>query len=447
MNKSKTLFLVSLGCPKNLVDSELMLGMLEKTGYSVCETPEEAQLILVNTCGFIQSAVEEAVDQILELASLKLEDPTKLLVVTGCLVQRYGKDLSKEMPEVDLFIGTDGFQNIISQIDNLLNSRTQIFAPLVDPAFLMDSSLPRRISTPAHRAYLKITEGCSNCCSYCMIPSIRGGLRSRTVADIISETKMHDSNHVKELTLIAQDLTAYGIDFNEPEVNLVALLKEIVSNSTIPWIRLLYLYPARLSEQLLDLMVETPRILPYFDIPLQHVSDRILKLMNRPYSLKESESLIERIRHKLPQAAIRTTFMVGFPGETQEDVNMLARFMERYELDHVGIFTYSNEEGCKATSLPDHCLENIKEDRRRELMASQSDISKKKNKRFIGRSEKVLVEGISKETDLLVEGRTRFQAADIDGCVYINSGECNPGDIVDVKFSEAHIYDLVGEIV
>jgi ribosomal protein S12 methylthiotransferase len=252
---------------------------------------------------------------------------------------------------------------------------------------------------------------------------------------------------VRELTLIAQDLTAYGIDFGKKDLNLVTLLKNILAHSSIPWIRLLYLYPARLQDELLDLMAENPRILPYLDLPLQHVSDRILKLMNRPYSLAETEKLIERIRLKLPNSAIRTTFMTGFPGETEKDIDTLAQFMRNFELDHVGIFTYSNEEGCNARKLPNHCPEEVKEQRRDRLMELQSSIAKKINSRFIGKTEQVLVEGVSRESELLLEGRTRFQAPDIDGCVYINAGKCAAGEIVNVTISEAHIYDLVGEIV
>ena len=445
---SKTVFLVSLGCPKNLVDSEVMLGSLEKSGYKVCEFPEDASLLLVNTCGFIQPAVEEAIDRILELAKEKEADPSKILAVTGCLIQRYGKNLQKDLPEVDLFIGTDGFMDIVDQLDKFMADKVSLMAPLsAKPSFIMNSSMPRTISTPKHRAYIKITEGCSNKCSYCMIPSIRGGLRSREPSDILVEIADLEKMGLKELTVIAQDVTAYGIDIPQSDVNIVTLLKQIIDQCNIPWIRLLYLYPARLRDDLLKLMADEPRILPYLDIPFQHVSERILRLMNRPYSLQETEKLIERIRKILPKSAIRTTFMVGFPGEREEDVEMLANFMEKYQLDNVGIFTYSNEEGCQATKLPDHCPEEIKEARRDRLMALQAEISKNKNKRFIGRTEQVLVEGVSQESELLLEGRTRFQAPEIDGCVYITSGECQPGDIVNVTFSETHIYDLVGEIV
>jgi len=443
----RKLYLVSLGCPKNLVDSELMLGSLQQSGFEVCQTPEEAQVILVNTCGFIQSAVEEAIDEILQLIECKQSDPGKLLVVTGCLVQRYGASLKEELPEVDLFIGTDGFVDIAARIESLLSHRKQTEVLLRQPDFLMSSSNLRTVSTPKHRAYLKITEGCSNRCSYCMIPSIRGKLRSRALTDIVTEAQHLDQQGVKELTLVGQDLTAYGIDLRSQKADLSALLGVLLDETDIPWIRTLYLYPHRITDSLLERMAESQRLLPYLDIPLQHVSDSILRLMNRPYGYSKIEDLFSRIRKSLPKAAIRTTFIVGFPGETSKDLQMLESFMQTYRLNHVGIFPYSNEEGCAAAKLPNHCSEALKEERMEQLMAVQAEISLAKNQEFVGRVEQVLVEGLSRETDLLMEGRTRFQAPDIDGCVYINDGQCSAGEIVDLKITEAHTYDLVGEIV
>ena len=444
---NRKLYLVSLGCPKNLVDSELMLGSLQKSGFEVCQDPGESHLILVNTCGFIQSAVEEAIDEILQLLEFKKEDPDKLLVVTGCLVQRYGDSLKDELAEVDLFIGTDGFIDIATKVEALLSKRKSVEVLVQQPTFLMDSSSPRTVSTPQHRAYLKITEGCSNKCSYCMIPSIRGKLRSRELADIIVEAQRLESQGVKELTLVGQDLTAYGIDLSGQKTDLTSLLSQLLKETTIPWIRTLYLYPHRIKDSQLELIAESPRLVPYLDIPLQHVSDSVLRLMNRPYGYSKLEELFSRINEKLPNAAIRTTFIVGFPGETPEDVDMLEEFMLKFKLDHVGIFTYSNEDGCEAAKLPNHCPESLKEERMQRLMAIQAEISLAKNKEFVGSVEQVLVEGLSKETDLLLEGRTRFQAPDVDGCVYINDGDCRAGDIVNLKFTEAHTYDLVGEIV
>ncbi|MDH3330492.1 MAG: MiaB/RimO family radical SAM methylthiotransferase, partial [Desulfobulbaceae bacterium] len=300
----KRLHLVSLGCPKNLVDSEVMLGRLERDGYSIVEDPAAADLLLVNTCGFIGPAVEEAIDEILRLSAFKEDDPDKLLVVTGCLVQRYGADLQKELPEVDLFTGTDGFQ----EIDLLVRQAAQSSGALVDlrPAgFVMDSSSARRLSTPFFRAYLKVTEGCDNRCSYCLIPSIRGRLRSRVVSDLLTEAQNLQAQGVRELTLIAQDLTAYGNDLADGS-DLVQFLQGLLAETDIPWIRLLYLYPTCISHELLQLMAEQPRILPYLDIPFQHVCDSILKKMNRRYTSADIEKLLERIRYYLPECSVRT---------------------------------------------------------------------------------------------------------------------------------------------
>jgi ribosomal protein S12 methylthiotransferase len=442
----RTVFTVSLGCPKNLVDTELMLGLLVEAGFAPCEEAEEADLLLVNTCGFIQSAVEEGIEEILTLAEVKARWPEKKLVVVGCMVQRYGADLAGELPEVDLFIGTEGTQDIVRRVQALVQGE-EPQVHLAPPTFLQDSTMPRKLSSPAHRAYMKVTEGCANRCAYCLIPSLRGELRSRHLADLVNEVGMLAENGVQELTLVAQDLTAYGHDLGPGAPHLVELLRALLAASEIPWFRLLYLYPTRVNAELLEFMAANPRIVPYLDIPLQHVSDSVLKGMNRPYGRQQIEALLARIRSLLPQAAIRTTFMVGFPGETEADVRQLAEFMEEQKLAHVGIFGYSNEEGCAAYTLPGQCSEEEKSERRQRLMELQSGISLAKNQAMVGRVEKVLIEGWSRETDLLLEGRTRFQAPEIDGCVYINAGVGNPGDIVEVLITEAHPYDLVGEII
>lgn len=441
----KRLHLVSLGCPKNLVDSEVMLGKLEADGYSVVEDPTEADLLLVNTCGFIGPAVEEAIDEILRLAAFKEDDPEKLLVVTGCLVQRYGKELQKELPEVDLFTGTDGFQ----EIDELIRQATGSGEVLVDlrPAdFIMDSSSARRLSTPSFMAYLKVTEGCDNRCSYCMIPSIRGRLRSRKINDLVAEAQQLQAQGVRELTLIAQDLTAYGNDLDDATL-LVALLRELLEHTGIEWIRLLYLYPTGISDDLLGLMASEERILPYLDIPFQHVSDSILKKMNRRYTQADLEHLLQRIRLSLPECAIRTTLMVGFPGETDSDVEVMEKFLQKWELDNVGIFRYEDEDGCAAFHFTDKVVDDVMQQRYDRLMELQADICNKKQQRYVGRIETVLVEGVSRESDLLLEGRTRFQAPEIDGCVYITAGTANMGELAQVRITEAHTYDLVGELL
>lgn len=440
----KRVHLTSLGCPKNMVDSEVMLGLLLAAGYQPVAEPAAAELLLVNTCGFIESAVREGIDTILALADEK--QPGARLVVTGCMVQRYGPQLAAELPEVDLLLGTEEVAQIVARIDRLAAGEAFTLTAAAAPRFLMNADLPRRLATPPHRAYLKVTEGCSNRCSYCLIPSIRGPLRSRPLADILREAEGLAAAGVRELTLVAQDLTAYGLDLGARGPRLPDLLQGLLQHTDIPWLRMLYLYPTRVDDRLLELVAAQPRILPYFDIPLQHVADPILRAMNRPYGEAAARALLARIREILPEAAIRTTFMVGFPGETAADVKRLARFMEEGALDHVGIFAYANEEGCAAAALPDHCRPATKKARRDRLMKLQADISLARNRRWVGQEVEVLVEGVSSESELLLEGRAWFQAPEIDGCVYITDGQCRPGELVKVRISDAHPYDLVGEI-
>ncbi|MCW5212384.1 30S ribosomal protein S12 methylthiotransferase RimO [Desulfobulbus sp. TB] len=454
MTVQKKMHLTSLGCPKNLVDSEMMLGLLELKNYITVEDPAEAELLLINTCGFIRPAVEEAVDKILELAEYKQDDPTKKLVVTGCMVQRYGKELQKELPEVDFFVGIDEEKNISSLLtENTKNTDKRPDTPLLflhqPSTFLADSHVPRRLATPFFRSYLKITEGCNNRCTYCMIPAIRGDLRSRPVQDLLVEAKSLEQRGVKELALIAQDLTAYGDDFGagDKKDNLVTLLRQLLAKTDIPWFRLLYLYPSLVSAELLELMAEQPRILPYLDIPFQHVSDPVLQRMGRRYGQQELEQLISMIRQIVPNCALRTTMMVGFPGETEDDVQKLLDCLQRWQIDHLGVFSYEAEQGSVAADFSGQVDKEIGEERFARVMALQAEISTQQLKQYVGNKEPVLVEGVSQETDLLLEGRTRYQAPDIDGCVLINDGTARPGDILTVEITEAHTYDMVGRII
>ncbi len=441
----KTLYMVSLGCPKNLVDSEVMLAALEQVGYSVVEQPEDASLLLVNTCGFIRPAVEEAIDEILALAVYKEDDADKILVVTGCMVQRYGSELITEMPEVDLFVGLDDFCHIAQLILDIRTKNRIVTNP--GPAvYVMDSSVSRRVSTPFFRSYLKITEGCDNLCAYCMIPSIRGRLRSRPIKDLLVEASFLEQSGVRELSLIAQDLTAYGNELGSQE-NLVRLLGGLLESTAIPWLRLLYLYPSSVTDSLLQMMAEQPRILPYLDIPFQHVSDRVLHAMNRHYNRSVLDDLVQRIRRYVPGCAIRTTMLVGFPGETEADVVSLVEALKTWQLDHVGVFQYQDEEGSVAAGFLQKIGDEEKASRYQWVMETQAEISERLQQRFVGRVEPVLIEGFSQESDLLLEGRSRYQAPEIDGCVYITSGQVHPGDIVPVQITEAHTYDLVGEVV
>jgi ribosomal protein S12 methylthiotransferase len=440
----KKLHITSLGCPKNLVDSEVMLGILEKDGWVVGEDPETSDVLLINTCGFIQPAVEEAIDEILAMVSIKDQFPRKLIVVTGCLVQRYQEKLKREFPEVDLFVGTEGVADIAGLLDGLVAGRFKKSLQLKD-RFLMSSEMPRRLSTPFFRAWLKVTEGCGNNCAYCMIPSIRGSLRSREVTDLVEESLRLEREGVKELTLIAQDLTAFGNEKGKRD-HISKLIGEILHRTSIPWIRLMYLYPTGITDELLGLMAAHSRIVSYLDIPFQHISDPVLKKMNRRYGREDLYRLLEKIRSILPDIALRTTLLLGFPGETERDIDLLEGFLKDAEIDHVGVFAYANEEGCASESFPGQCSEEEKKARVDHILSLQADISSRILKKYVGRTEPVLVEGLSRETDLLLEGRTRFQAPEIDGCVLITEGQANPGEIVTVRIDETQVYDLVGAI-
>ncbi|MGB3209877.1 MAG: 30S ribosomal protein S12 methylthiotransferase RimO [Desulforhopalus sp.] len=437
--------LISLGCAKNLVDSEVMLGSMAIGGWELVDNPDDADLLILNTCGFIQPAVEEAITEIFELVSLKEQRPDKKIVVVGCLVQRYKKNLPEELPEVDLFLGTEAAAEIAEYIARMETGDLPDRVVLPGRT-LMTSDTPRVLSTPVFRSWLKITEGCDNRCSYCMIPSIRGHLRSRTTEDLIHEAQKVQEYGVKELSLIAQDSTAYGNDLGKGQ-DIVHLMHQLLRRTNIPWLRLLYLYPTGISDELLHLMADHPRIVPYLDIPLQHVSDKILSSMNRRYDAAQLYAKIDRIRAKIPDIAIRTTFLVGFPGETDNDFLELETFLEKMHIDHVGVFPYANEEGCPSELFVNQVPDEEKLRRRDYLLEVQSKISAGIQKKYIGRVEQVLVEGLSEETDLLLEGRTRYQAPEVDGCVYINDGVASPGDIVQVHITDTQIYDLVGGIV
>jgi len=441
----KKLYITSLGCPKNSVDSEVMLGILEKDGWIVKDVPEESDVLLINTCSFIQPAVEEAIEEILALVEIKERFPEKFVVVTGCLVQRYQETLKPEFPEVDLFVGTEGVADIGKLFDSLVAGKLKNSLELKD-RFLMTSEMPRKRAAPFYRAWLKVTEGCSNNCAYCMIPSIRGSLRSREVSDLVKESIRLEQEGVKELTLIAQDLTAFGNEKGKKD-HISRLIREILQRTTMPWIRLMYLYPTGITDDLLELMATHSRIVPYLDIPIQHVSDPILKKMNRRYGMEDLYRLLEKIRSVLPEIALRTTLLLGFPGETEHDITRIEDFLQDAQIDHVGVFAYANEEGCGSENFPDQCSEQEKKARVDHVLSLQAEISRRLLRKYVGRIEPVLVEGLSSETDLLLEGRTRFQAPEIDGCVLITEGEATPGEIVPVRIDEAQVYDLVGGIV
>jgi ribosomal protein S12 methylthiotransferase len=439
-----TIHLVSLGCAKNLVDSQYVLGSLAAAGFQAVEEAAATTVLLVNTCGFLQAAVEEGIDEILRLAAYK-QRPEQKLVVFGCMVERYGGELAKELPEVDLFLGVEPFATIAAEIQALLAGGAGKRLNLAKTT-VISSQQPRLLASPRHRAYLKITEGCDNRCSYCMIPAIRGPLRSRMIDDLTREAVWLEQKGVRELSLIAQDLTAFGCDLGDRS-QLTALLAALLRETTIPWIRLLYLHPKGVDNGLIELVAAESRLLPYLDIPIQHASSRILAAMHRRYDRAFIEKMVRNIRSFIPDISLRTTLLMGFPGEKDADVAEVISLLTELRFNHVGVFAYSNEEGAASAHLPEQCPEEEKENRRGQVMAAQADISAARQKTYIGQTLDVLVEGVSAESDLLLEGRTVYQGPEVDGCVYINEGAATPGDIVRVHIDEAHTYDLVGGIV
>ncbi len=437
-------YLVSLGCAKNRVDSEVMLGALQQAGWEFVAKAEQADILLLNTCGFIQPAVEEAIEETLALAAVKLAAPEKKLVVVGCFVQRYKHSLEKELPEVDLFIGTEAPDSIALLIEDLY-AGVLTEKVILPRRFLMSSRSPRQLTT-SHMAWLKITEGCNNHCAFCKIPSIRGKLRSRAINDLVAEARSLEEQGVREICLIAQDTTAYGDDL-APADTLENLLQSLLANTDIAWLRVLYLYPSGVTEGLLSLIAEEKRIVPYLDIPFQHASDSVLQRMNRHHSADDLEDLLLRLRSHIPELALRTTFLVGFPGESEADFLELVDFMRRHRLNHVGVFPYCNEDGVAASRFDRQVPEEERLRRQQYLLDIQREISCDIQQRYVGRIEPVLVEGVSAESDLLLAGRTRFQAPEVDGIVYINDGVATPGEITQIEITEAHEYDLVGRVV
>jgi ribosomal protein S12 methylthiotransferase len=437
--------LVSLGCPKNLVDAEVMLGYLAREGYGVTTDERDADIIIVNTCSFIKEAKQESIDTILDLADRKHDARCRLLIVTGCLPQRYQEELAKELPEVDIFVGTGDYPRIAEIIAEHRTSAGQL-RYTGDPNFLYDEHLPRLKSSPYYSAYLKIAEGCSNRCSYCVIPSLRGGFRSRPLDLLLEEAGTLVAGGVKELNLIAQDITAYGSDL-APGTSLEMLVGELAKLEGLSWIRLLYVYPDGITDGLIRLVKNEAKVCKYLDIPLQHISDPVLKRMNRRSSEADIRSLIARLREEIPDLALRTSLIVGFPGETEEDFKKLLHFVEEVQFDRLGVFCYSREEGTPAAVMPDQVSERLKRERHRKLMRTQARVSFKRNRRLIDTVEQVIVEGYSEETELLIKGRSSRQAPDIDGQVYITAGNARPGDIVNLRITDSSDYDLIGEIV
>ena len=443
---------VSFGCPKNLVDSEVMMGQLKANGYELTADASDADTVVVNTCGFIESAKQESIDAILEAARLKTEGKAQRLIVAGCLVERYRDELKAEMPEVDAFIGTSQINEILAVCDPNVNTRSLPVIPLGNQSatYLYDESTPRVLATPSHYAFIKIAEGCDRPCAFCFIPQMRGHFRSRRFGSIVAEAHQLAEEGVKELILVAQDSSRYGEDLGKDDA-LAHLLRELAQTNGIEWVRVMYTYPTHISDGFLDVMAEEPKAVKYLDMPLQHASQNVLKLMKRGGNRESLERLIKRVRARVPGIGVRTTFITGFPGETEADFEELLTFVKNVEFDRVGVFTYSDEEGTPAYDLPNKVDPKIAKQRRDRLMKEQGKIAKRKHKAMVGELVSVMFEGESTESELLWQGRMATQAPDIDGCVLINDTPEGfipvEGEMVNVLITEAQQYDLVGRIV
>jgi len=437
----ETVCLVSLGCPKNLVDSEVILGLLSKEGYALTTDPSRGDIIIVNTCSFIKDATQEAIETIFRLTPYKREGRCRLLIVSGCLPQRYGRILEKELPEVDLFVGTGSFQ----KIPQLISKRGEKKCYLSGQTFLYSEKTPRVLSTPSYTAYLKIAEGCSRTCTFCTVPMIRGPYRSRRIRSVLKEAEILATQGVKELILIAQDTTLYGQDLQDG-TSLEKLLKQLIGIGGLRWIRLLYAYPeaSRFSEGLLELISKEEKICPYLDLPIQHIDDEVLRRMGRRSKGREIRNLIQKLRSAVPGIALRTSLIVGFPGETESQFERLLQFVEEAQFEHLGAFKYSPEDGTPAFRLRNPVPEEIKEERYKILMEAQKKISFKTYRKMVGRTAEVLIEGFDGEKGAL-RGRIKTQAPEIDGSVFLE-GKAQPGDWVEVMITQALPYDLIGRI-
>lgn len=437
--------IITLGCDKNRVDSEHMIGMLvARKGFELTNELNEAEVIIVNTCGFIGDAKEESIQTIIETGQYKAEGKLKKLVVAGCLAQRYAEDLLEEMPEIDALIGTGDIDKIEEVLDEVMDDNRVIRSESLD--FLANAETERILTTASHTAYLKIAEGCDRKCTYCIIPKLRGRLRSRQIEDIVAEAKALAESGVRELNLLAQETTEYGLDiFGKKSLDI--LLKELVKVEGIEWIRTYYMFPNSVTESLIETMKEEEKVCNYFDIPIQHISSNMLQKMGRAKSGEQIKSILNKIRKDIPDATIRTTVIVGFPGETEDDFEELKEFIKEFEFDYCGVFKYSREEDTKAHEMDNQVAEEVKERRMVELVNIQSEIAEKKNKKFVGQTIEVMIDGVSDESEFMLEGRTKGQALQIDGKVLTNDGTAKAGEIVKVEIEQNFDYDLLGAIV
>jgi len=435
---------ISLGCAKNLVDTEVMLGLLAANHITITEEPKEADILIINTCSFIDSAKEESIATILQMADYKKQGKCKCLIVAGCLGQRYQQDLLDELPEVDAIVGTGAWHRIIEAINTTIVDKNRVL--LIDETnTLYDETMPRVSTTPFYSAYVKIAEGCSNCCSYCIIPKVRGAFRSRPIESIVAEVKNLVASGVKEINLIAQDTTSYGRDlYDVPK--LTELLKELVKIDDLMWVRLLYCYPKYFSDELIELIATENKICNYIDLPLQHADDAILKAMLRHDGRKDIEDLLTKLRARIPGITIRTSFIVGFPGESEAHFKSLCEFVTSQRFDRVGVFTYSQEDDTIAGNLPNQISDEVKQERYHHLMTLQCQISESLNQDLEGTELDILIEQISTDPELVVCGRSYREAPDVDGQIYVeNAADCKPGDVIKAKVVQGFTYDVVAE--
>lgn len=444
---NKKLGYISLGCSKNLVDTEKMLGILTNAGFELTEDLSEAHVIIINTCTFIDPAKDESIQTLLEAAEYKKTGCCERLVAAGCLTQQYKRALSKEIPEIDIFIGTDSWQDILDAIvESYQQNGKKIFRFDTAPCE-HEELVPRQSLTPEYSAYVKIAEGCNNGCTFCYIPYVRGAMHSRPIVSVVREVKALTVVGVKEINLIAQDLSCYGRDLKDG-TNLCKLLKELVKIDKIKWIRLFYLYPTYFTDELLDLITKEDKICKYVDIPLQHISDNVLQRMRRQDTAESIRLLLHKLKQAQPKITVRTTLMVGFPGETDSDFEELCEFIKEIRFDDLGAFMYSPQDGTPAAHMPNQVPESIKEERYHKLMAIQAKISEENDRALIGTTTEVLIEEILKDKKGFVQakGRAIFQAPEVDGSIYVEgSKDILPGDFIKVRITDGYAYDLIGE--
>jgi len=446
-NAKTTIGFVNLGCSKNQVDSEVMLGTLVADGFELTGDPEKAEVVIINTCGFIEEAKQESIDTILAHGKLKKKGACRVLIAAGCLAQRYQGDLLKELPELDGVVGTGEFGKIADICRDLLAPKKRHQRLWISkPPYLYDEMAPRLRLGKQHSAYVKIAEGCNRNCAFCAIPLMRGKQRSRPIESIVAEAERLASEGVKEINLISQDTVNYGVDLGLRQ-GLVSLLRELVKVKDLRWIRPFYLYPQQVTDELLDLYAGEEKITKYIDMPLQHINDRMLKQMHRLGDRATIEKLVDRIRIRIPGVTFRTAFIVGFPGETEAAFEELKQYVETSEFDRVAAFLYSDEEQTPAVELENKVERSVMEERRNELLSIQETIAAAKSRERIDSVLEVLVDGPSEETELLLEGRHEGLAPEIDGVVYINDGTASPGDLVKVMITGASTYDMVGHII